>query len=358
MVLSVRLLGQTPTLNIEHSVKLQFPTQAGSDYSVYSTTDPDQKSGWVLIGKIHNATGNTANIYSEIETNQHVFYKVEKESLSDPTQKTDIFPLTKLSNGEIYQYSARGFSYLILTGTVPIVIPDIGLELLPLSAGIFTMGSRSSENGRQNWEGPQTIVNITKPFWLGKTEVTQTQWTTIMGSNPSSILGDNLPVNRVSYNDAIAFCEKINNLNRDMLPTGYRFSLPTQAQWEYACRAATTSRFYFGDENSQLEKYGWYTKNSKSRIHPVGGQLPNDWGFFDMHGNVYEWCLDWISNGYPGGEVYDPQGPKGGSLKALRGGSYADTAEWCRSASRGKQVVDFRDKGFGFRLALSAVPTD
>jgi formylglycine-generating enzyme required for sulfatase activity len=241
----------------------------------------------------------------------------------------------------------------------PITIPGLNLEMMLIPAGTFVMGSPNDEEGRDDGEGPQTTVTITKPFWLDKTEVTQSQWKVVMGNNPSHFKGDDLPVENVSWNDAVAFCEKLNEIKHDALPAGYHYTLPTEAQWEYACRAGTTTRFYHGDDPDygQFEKYAWYGLSSSGKTHPVGEKLPNDWGLYDMHGNVLEWCLDWYGD-YQGGSVSDPQGPQSGSDRVNRGGSCYILARLCRSASRDWSWPAFRLYDLGFRVALSPVPSE
>ena len=244
----------------------------------------------------------------------------------------------------------------------PITIPGLNFEMMPIPAGTFVMGSPDDEKDRDvtGNEGPQTTVTITKPFWLGKTEVTQSQWKVVMGNNPSSFKGDDLPVEMVSWNDATAFCKKLNEMKRDTLPAGYHYTLPTEAQWEYACRAGTVTPFYFGDDPDYvgLERYAWYAGKSSSKTHPVGEKLPNGWGLHDMHGNVWEWCLNRISDSYPGGNVSDPQGPQGGSSRVFRGGCYYSDGGLCRSAYRyGFLPVD-TSSSLGFRVALSSVPSE
>jgi len=246
----------------------------------------------------------------------------------------------------------------------PITIPGLNLEMMPIPAGTFVMGSPNDEEGRDDVEGPQTTVTITKPFWQGKTEVTQSQWRAVMGNTPSSFKGDDLPVEQVSWNDAVVFCEKLNEMNRDTLPVGYHYTLPTEAQWEYACRAGTTIRFYHGDDPGyiELEKYAWYRNNSSGKTHPVGEKLPNGWGLYDMHGNVYEWCLDWYDD-YIGGSVSDPQGPQSGpsstnSTRVNRGGGWFDAARYCRSSFRGRNWPGSTYIHLGFRVALSSVPSE
>ena len=243
----------------------------------------------------------------------------------------------------------------------PITIPGLNFEMMPIPAGTFVMGSPDDEKDRDvtGNEGPQTTVTITKPFWLGKTEVTQSQWKVVMGNNPSSFKGDDLPVEMVSWNDATAFCKKLNEMKRDTLPAGYHYTLPTEAQWEYACRAGTTTRFSYGNDTgySQLGSYAWYRDNSSSNTHPVGEKLPNGWGLHDMHGNVYEWCLDWYGD-YQGGSITDPQGPQSGTDRVIRGGSWLFNARSCRSANRNRYRPDSKDYYLGFRVALSSVPSE
>ncbi len=241
----------------------------------------------------------------------------------------------------------------------PDTVPRLNLEMMHIPAGTFVMGRANDEEGRGDVEGPQTTVTITKPFWLGKTEVTQSQWKAVMGNNPSSFKGDDLPVEQVSWNDAVAFCEKLNELKRDTLPAGYHYTLPTEAQWEYACRAGTTTRFCFGDDPGyiELEKYAWYRNNSSSKTHPFGGKLPNGWGLYDMYGNVLEWCLDWKGD-YHGGSVSDPQGPQSGTYRVLRGGCRLDLAKRCRSAWRNWFRPGASGSYLGFRVALSSVSSE
>ena len=166
-------------------------------------------------------------------------------------------------------------------------VPELNLEMMPIPSGTFLMWGTDYEEGWDDDEGPQTTVTITKPFWLGKTEVTQSQWEAVMGNNPSRFKGDDLPMTNINWHDAVDFCEKLNAIKRDTLPDGYRYTLPTEAQWEYACRAGTTTRFCYGDDYNQLGQYAWNEDNSSDKTHPVGEKQPNDWGLHDMHGNVW-----------------------------------------------------------------------
>ena len=235
-------------------------------------------------------------------------------------------------------------------------VPDLNLEMAYIRPGTFTMGSPDSEEGRYNDESPQTRVSLTKGYWLGKTEVTQGQYEALMGSNPSNFknAGRDAPVEQVSWEDAMQFCRKLTERERQAgrLPEGYEYTLPTEAQWEYAGRAGTTSPFA-GSAN--LDSMGWYTSNSGNTTHPVAQKQANAWGLYDMHGNVWEWCRDW-SGGYPGGSVTDPMGPSSGSGRVGRGGCWDDDAGGCRSASRVGYVPGGRYYFLGFRLALGSVP--
>jgi tetratricopeptide (TPR) repeat protein len=217
--------------------------------------------------------------------------------------------------------------------------------------GTFTMGSPASESGRSSDEGPQTQVTLTEGYWLGKTEVTQAQWEALMESIPSKFMGPDRPVEQVFWSDAMEFCRKLTERERSAgrLPEGYEYTLPTEAQWEYACRAGTTGQ-YGGDGN--LDDMGWYRQNSGNTTHPVGQKQANAWGLYDMHGNVWEWCLDWYGN-YPGGSVRDPTGPASGTGRVGRGGGWGSYAIGCRSAFRSGGVSGYRFNGLGFRLALA-----
>jgi formylglycine-generating enzyme required for sulfatase activity len=234
---------------------------------------------------------------------------------------------------------------------VPQFAAATGIRLVPIPAGAFMMGSPATERGRQDDEGPQTRVTLTKDFFLGSTCVTQGQWTAVMGSSPSLFKGDTLPVDSVTWDDAMAFCEKLTERERvaGRLPEGYALTLPTEAQREYACRAGTT-----GPNAGNLDAMAWYNVNSEGTSHPVGTKQPNAWGLFDLQGNVWEWCADWYAS-YSGGAVTDPAGPASGSNRVLRGGSWFNSAALCRSARRYDRRQGFRADFVGFRVALSSV---
>ena len=223
---------------------------------------------------------------------------------------------------------------------------DIGrgakLSLCGIPAGTFVMGGTGDD------ETPHKVT-LTKGFWLGRTEVTQEQWQELMGSNPSKFIGKDLPVENVSWDDAMEFCGKLNG--KKLLPSGWKWALPTEAQWEYACRAGTTSNFA-GD----LGEMAWYGGNSDRKTHPVGIKKPNEWGLYDMHGNVWEWCADCYEVWYYTSSVTDPTGPDGRSFRVFRGGSWGNNMLKCRAAYRNfNNPKNTHSSGIGFRVAAVVV---
>jgi sulfatase modifying factor 1 len=241
-----------------------------------------------------------------------------------------------------------------------------GLKLVWIPPGDFTMGSPKDEKGRNDDEGPVTVT-VTKGFWLGEHEVTQAEWQRVMQTVPWSDKqfvkeGDDYPATYVSWEDTTRFCEKLTAQERSAgrLASGWRYTLPTEAQWEYACRSGTKSSFSFGDDESDLGDYAWFTKNADDAVekyaHLVGQKKTNPWGLFDMHGNVWEWCRDWYAKELAGGA--DPQGPSEGWRRVLRGGSWSGTPGNCRSAFRAQDGPDGRSIYRGFRIALSRFASD
>jgi len=233
--------------------------------------------------------------------------------------------------------------------------------------GTFRMGSPPDEVDRSGWEGPQTAVTLTKGCWMGKYEVTQGEYLAVMGSNPSyfqppdATADTNRPVEQVSWEDATDYCSQLTQRERlaGRIGTNSVYRLPTEAEWEYACRGWTSTRFSYGDDigYTNLTNYAWYEANSGGTTHPVGQKLPNPWGLHDMHGNVWEWCQDWFGD-YPGGIAVDPRGPDTGSGRVLRGGCWGRWRIWdgtwiCRSAYRNYYYPDYRSILIGFRVVLA-----
>jgi len=211
-------------------------------------------------------------------------------------------------------------------------------KLIP--AGTFMMGEGDEANE----------VTLTKSFRIGVHEVTQAQYEQVMGVNPSHFKGPDIPVGKVSWEDAVEFCRKLSELPAEKA-AGNVYHLPTEAQWEYACRAGTMTKYSFGDDESELGKYAWSLENSGDKTHPVGSRKPNSWGLHDMHGNVWEWCRDWYDE-FSRGELTDPAGPVTGSERVIRGGGSSVAAENCRSTSRIWSHPTDRFSNIGFRVVL------
>jgi len=250
-------------------------------------------------------------------------------------------------------------------------------NLVFVPPGTFVMGSQITEEDREPFapaivEGPQTVVTISQGFWMGKYEVTQGEYLALMGSNPSHFNGDRTgepppfnqyygtdltrPVEQVTWFNATNYCGKLTKRERTAgrISANSVYRLPTSAEWEYACRAWTSTRFSYGDDPgySNLTNYAWYGAfDSSGLTHPVGQKLPNRWGLYDMLGNVVEWCLDWYGP-YSGGIEVDPKGPASGTARVTRGGLWFRPADFCRSAWRNALAPDFVG-GVGFRVVLA-----
>ena len=244
------------------------------------------------------------------------------------------------------------------------------LVMVAIHPGTFDMGASSAGSRAKGDDTSPMRVTLSHRFWLGKYEVTQREWRAIMGTNPSDFTGELLPVDNVSWIDAMEFCRRLSERAAHRLPAGYTYTLPTEAQWEYACRAGSS-----GDDTGKLDDMAWHAGNSGSwahppgpaswkdrglwrmTSHPVGQKRPNGWGLFDLWGNVAEWCLDWYGP-YAGGSVADPTGPSSGSHRVLRGGSWWSDPQNCNSFDRAKAPPGRHHSALGFRIALSTgLPT-
>ncbi|TES88542.1 MAG: formylglycine-generating enzyme family protein, partial [Desulfobacteraceae bacterium] len=225
-------------------------------------------------------------------------------------------------------------------------VSGLGMQFVYIKPGTFIMGSPQIESGRDKDETVHRVT-LTKGFYLQTTELTQWQWEKVMGYNPSyfKACGDNCPMEMVSFEDAQAFIRKINQLEGTN-----KYRLPTEAEWEYACRAGSKMRFCFGNNDNGLSDYAWYYKNVDNVTHSVATKRPNAWGLYDMHGNVWEWCQDWYGK-YPRRSVTDAIGPSSGSNRVNRGGSFTSDARYCRSAERLRYYPGYRSNNLGFRLA-------
>lgn len=277
----------------------------------------------------------------------------------------------KINSKEAFDYSPRmrqfmrsvAFGFLIAAGSTsvatdgpkpppngPLAIEirdGIKVQCVLVKPGKFTMGSPTTESGRSADE-KQHEVTISKAYYIGIYTVTQEQYEKLIGTNPSKFKGPKNPVENVSWNDAQEFCKRISAV------TGKAFRLPTEAEWEYACRAGTTTAYCFGDDVSGLGEYAW---NGTTRTtDPVGTKKPNAWGLYDMHRNVYEWCQDKYGD-YPTTAVTDPKGPEQGNECVMRGGCWVTSPVDCRSAHRLKVSpsiagVEFLGMSFGFRVVV------
>jgi formylglycine-generating enzyme required for sulfatase activity len=218
----------------------------------------------------------------------------------------------------------------------------VKMEFVLIPAGSFIMGAHNCTNATPH------KVTITKPFYMGKYEVTQEQWEKVMGDNPSQFKGAKNPVDTVTWLDCQRFIEKW----KDKVQ-GHAFRLPTEAEWEYACRAGSTADYYYGYDQDKLGDYAWFKDNSGEQTHPVGQKKSNAWGLYDIQGNVREWCEDWYGN-YDSNEGTDPVGPSSGSIRVVRGGSWDINATLCRSSHRRYATPSSRHSYDGLRVVVEA----
>ncbi len=350
---------------------------------------------WLLTAFLPDASAQTNPVLPQIQNLVAVqrpgtFFVDVTYNLVDPDSPGGVYILAEASsdNGANYGISMRS-----LSGDAGLVIPGTGKKLVwnawqdwgrnyttnarvRLIADDFpsTLGSTNAWNFTTNvppstnfvWipsgaftmEGPYvTYVYLTKGLWMSKFEVTQGEYQNVMSNNPSSFTGNlSLPVDTVSWNDAIAYCQTLTARERaaGRISTNWTYRLPTEAEWEYACRAGTTTTYCFGEDpyGNRLGFYAWYDVNSGGQTQVVGSRAPNRWGLHDMHGNVWEWCQDWYG-GLPGGNVTDPQGPGSGSNRVIRGGNWRNDASYCRSAQRISYDPTRRTYDLGFRVVLA-----
>ena len=228
---------------------------------------------------------------------------------------------------------------------LPITVNGITFNMIKVDGGTFTMGATSEQENPHQFEEPTHQVTLSS-YYIGETEVTQELWKAVMGNNPSNFKGDNLPVEEVSWEDCQTFIGKLNDL------TGKRFRLPTEAEWEYAARGGKRSNHTQYSGSSNIDDVAWYSGNSGSKTHPVKTKKPNEFGLYDMSGNVNEWCQDWYGS-YSSNAQTNPTGPDSGSYRVFRGGTWSIFGWFCRSSFRGNSSPGYRGYGLGFRLALS-----
>ncbi len=394
------------------SFTLNNPTKDGYTFTGWTGTDLDEPTTQVTINKgstgertytahfveNYNITYDLADGSLPQGTTNPATYSVLSDTitLNNPTRKNYVFlgwTGTGIEEGtasetvKIYQGTTGARSY-VASWTLPDVLVfnlddsnTVTLEMRKCPAGTFIMGSPNNELGRSlpyaDYDETQHSVTISKDFWMGTYEVTQAQYRAIMGDNPSFNTSDSetvLPVERILWNDIMTpstgFIDKINEELKNQLPEGYKFDLPTDAQWEYACRAGTETSLNNGTsivntgsvvEDTYLNAVGWYFYNwgnEKQKSHSIGKLAPNSFGLYDMHGNVSEWVKDWYDGSYyqyciDNNITIDPQGPETGSERVTRGGDLSYNPAYCRSAARNPLSPDgYRSKCNGFRLAL------
>ena len=311
----------SPTLDLRLYAGVNITGTTGSVYAIQSTSDLAQTNSWTSLAYLQLPTTNYLFVDTSAAVGDRRFYRAVLQSA--PTNMVYIPPNS------------------------------------------FLMGSPTNDPVRSVDEGPQTIVIISRGFWIGKYEVTQGEYVSIMNTNPSFFPGDlSRPVSSVSWLDATNYCAKLTQqeLAARRIPAGAAYRLPTEAEWEFAARAGTSTRFSYGDDPdfSSLTNHAWYSANAGPTVHPVGQKLPNPWGLYDTAGNVWEWCLDWYGATLPGGVQVDPKGPASNSqgLKVMRGGAYDYFDSDCRSARRLFFTASpfFTDTDLGFRVVLAVGP--
>ena len=243
-----------------------------------------------------------------------------------------------MSAAEIRQAIALSAKQLEFT------VGGVSFELVRIDPGEFEMGSPEDETGHDANESPMRRIRISRAFYLARYEITQAQYRAVTGINPSNFRGDTLAVDQIIYQQALEFCARLSQL------VGVTVTLPTEAQWEYACRAGTKTRFYSGSTQADLEKIAWYAGNAGGTVHPVGQKQPNAWGLYDMLGNVWELCLDFIDS-YEEMADTDSIGEMYLGRGAMRGGGHLHGAEYSRAACRLMSNVRFG--GAGIRIAIN-----
>jgi formylglycine-generating enzyme required for sulfatase activity len=322
-----------------------------------STTLNSSHNGVILV------SGNTTLTLPVPSSNTGVQYTIKKldtsantvtisgnvDGESNPQLTEQNSYLTIISNGNAWYKVKENMSTSTSTENQTYISNSSGMTFRLIPAGTFVMGSLSDELGHITDEAQYTVT-ITESYYMQTTEVTQGQWKAVMGSNPSHFdsCGLNCPVEKVSWDDCQTFISALNAKGEGS------YTLPTEAQWEYAARAGSNKAFTNGGisntiTDSNLDIMGWYDSNSNSTPHAVAQKQANAWGLFDMHGNVWEWCHDWYDT-YPTISVTNPGGPSTGSSRVFRGGAWNKYAEKCRSARRGYETTGYRSESLGLRL--------
>jgi formylglycine-generating enzyme required for sulfatase activity len=379
----------TARLSLKPGAGLELAGALGSSYTIEYTTNLAQPNSWrhltnltlpaspyVVPGTTPSATGcrfyratvvpvAPAQLSLQRDSGLTItgtvgaLYAIEyATNLTQPMAWRPLTNLTLLASPYLVPGTAPSTTGSRFYRAIGSVASTSVTNMVFIQPGTFTLGSPLDEEDRYPDEGPQTTVTISHGFWMGSHPVTQQEYTSITGNNPSYFTGDpTRPVEQVSWTDATNYCRLLTQreLSAGRISAGYQYRLPTEAEWEYACRAGTSTRFYYGDDPSyaDLAAHAWCADNSDDQTQPVGQKPPNPWGLYDMCGNVWQWCQDWYGT-YPGGSATDPQGSATGTGRILRGGSYYDPGWLCRSACRidDNPAANYYDN-YGFRVVLA-----
>lgn len=334
---------------VRAAVQARDFARAENEAAATIAIDPERHEAYAFRGAVLAKAGRQADALAMLETALAKAPAEKKAVIETARDECRESIESAQAMGKVAKFVAqRGDNF---------AIPGLDLGLVLVRPGTFTWNLDTGEPG-----GRQTAkARLSQPYWMGKTEVTRGQWTRLMGTtmpqlfeqagvvDPTAGEGTDHPMRFVTHEEALAFCRKLTERERaaGRLPEGYEYTLPTEAQWEYACRAGTR-----GDFSGDLDSLGWYAANSAGTMHPVAQKQANDWGLYDMHGSVWEWCLDWhiVS---PGPVVTDPIGRCNGSRRIARGGSLCEPASSCSSSSRSGIKPDYRSTSLGFRIALA-----
>lgn len=296
-----------------------------------------------------NKVGQSPRVFNGLLVGNHKV-EIKKDGYGTDSKTVNILEgqTASLSGVLTTNASSSVSSGTSFTGnTITIHVKDgISIDMVRVEAGTFTMGATPEMENPFYWEKPTHQVTLTNDYYIGKYEVTQALWQAVMGKNPSNFKGDNLPVERVSWDDCQEFISKLNRI------TGKTFRLPTEAEWEYAARGGNKSRGYQYSGSNNLSDVAWYGDYSGDKTHAVGAKHPNELGIYDMSGNVWERCQDWFGE-YSSSSQVNPTGANSGSTRVVRGGSWSFYADGCRSSCRCDVTPDFRSDDLGFRLVLS-----
>ena len=356
------------TIDASGHPRVSFQTDPTQYYILYRGTEVTQISTPVNLAL--GVAGRSALVDPLIIGPTAAFYRLHAQPIAQPLD------LDRDGIDDVYELRHP----LVLNPLNPLDVADGFPGMVYIPAGTFVMGSPNSEPNRSSDETQHTVT-LTRGFFMGQYEVTQTEYQAVMGTNPSYFNGGQngseantaqYPVESISWVDSTNYCGKLTQREQaaGRLPGGFAYRLPTEAEWEYACRAGTSTPFHYGNKLVQgmanfntifeydVAKGGVYqvsTNRQLKRTTSTGTYQPNPWGLYDLHGNVWEWCLDWYDL-YPNGAETDPTGPNSGNLRVFRGGSEGDLGQNCRSAFRNRRDPAYRDKVVGIRVVLVSVP--